>query len=251
MCLTFRPPNEEEFRILDKLISMRDEGFNIGFALVSERAMETASFEDGRSLRKRLATWEQYQVQHQGIQLWISNRWADILASPVGLPSRLKTESANIKRIDAMAKLIDRPGIDERIFDELSNDFERQSPVHRLVEKSEGLEIGSLRFFPRSVIRFHQRLIFSRLALRLRRYYDQHGKFPERLDELCDESMPTIRIDWFQNHPITYKPSAKGFRLETPAAILKPDERHVLDKTPILSDYGLELELKTLSLKKP
>ena len=58
--------------------------------------------------------------------------------------------------------------------------------------------------------------------------------------------MPKIRVDWFQNHPITYKPSAKGFRLETPEVILKPEDRYVLKKTPILSDYGLELELKKL-----
>ena len=86
----------------------------------------------------------------------------------------------------------------------------------------------------------------ARLALRLRRYFDQHGRLPDKLDDVCDDAMPKIRLEWFQNQPIVYKPSAKGFRLEAPAAILPESERAKVHETPPGGEYGLEIEFKRI-----
>jgi hypothetical protein len=96
----------------------------------------------------------------------------------------------------------------------------------------------------------HRQIVFMRVALRLRRYRDQFGRLPEKLDDVLDDTMPKIRLEWFKNQPITYKRTAKGFRLEVPESILPPEERGKVHETPLSGDYGLEIEFKTIKPAK-
>ena len=234
------PPPEQEFRAIDQLLSAHDDGFDIGHVLIGERARDLESLESDASMKEFLG-WRSTFMR--GPDRWMYNSWLWALSSPLGAPIRLKTETEFLRTERLIAPLIDRPG-DMEASNELWKDFLRRSPLHRSVEYAEYMFGAHLKNSQKMLQRLHQRLILTRLALRLRRYHDRHGKFPDKLEELCDAAMPKIRLDWFGNHPITYKPSKNGFRLENPKADVPTWEHYHLDKKPIPSEYGLEVEFK-------
>jgi hypothetical protein len=243
-CVARVPPPDEAFPTLDQLLAAHDDGFNIGRVLIGERARTLELLESDESMGSQLAHWVGWRSSFmRGPDRWMHNTWIWALGTPFGGPIRLKTQSEFLKVDQRISPLFDRPTDDLETMNNLWREFLQRSPLHRSVEYSDSM-FGDYVSGQKMLRRMHQRLILTRLALRLRRYHDKHGKFPDKLDNLCDAAMPKIRLDWFGGQPIAYKPSAKGFRLELSRAIVPSWEQYHLDKSPIPSEYGLEVELK-------
>jgi hypothetical protein len=178
-------------------------------------------------------------------------RWNEVITSPLGRPVILKTQSAFLRYSEKTARLTDRPNVDAAEREAAFEEFNRTAALHQF-----GIDVGNwgLRAsdsFDQACERAHRRNIMTRLALRLRRHYDKHGRFPEKLDELCDADMPKVRLDWFRNRPIIYVPSAKGFRLEVPDELLKKADRD-RKKNTSANEMVINVELKKVEqTKKP
>jgi hypothetical protein len=245
MGLSYVQPHDDQFKRLDALLAADDDGFNVEFSLVVERAVYLSILEDRRVFRILLHN-DSKLGPVSPMTRHAYNFWLDILSSRLGRPAAIRSEVEAIRLVEKLRGNLDKPHFGDEEIKVLQEEFKRRSPVDQLTAGIETGWMGLVFSLAKTCIRHHRRLVLARLALRLRRHYDKHGRFPEKLDELCDAAMPKIRLEWFKNQPIVYKPSAKGFRLEVPEAILAPEERYRVKETPILSDYGLELELKTL-----
>jgi hypothetical protein len=60
-------------------------------------------------------------------------------------------------------------------------------------------------------LRHREKLITARLGMRVDRYYAEHGKFPESLDELIDEQLPSVPVDLYVAKPHIYRVLPDGF----------------------------------------
>ena len=60
------------------------------------------------------------------------------------------------------------------------------------------------------------------LAFRLRRFDRIHGKLPDRLQDLCDMSMPELPTKWFEGKPFIYTKKDRSFTLTADPSIV-PD----------------------------
>jgi hypothetical protein len=60
-------------------------------------------------------------------------------------------------------------------------------------------------------LRHRETLITARLGMRVARYFAQHGRFPETLDEVIDDTLRTIPVDLFTGTPHVYKVVTDGF----------------------------------------
>jgi hypothetical protein len=250
MCLSYAAPSDAEFQTLDRLLSAHDDGFNAEHVLVAERAAAVATFGSHQLLPIYLMNQRRGRYSSE-VEKWAYHRWLELLASPAGHPARLKSQTEMMELVDKIRPTFDRPGADLAVVEKLYDEAERRSPIHRLTENSSGFFTTWMRDSHRRFVASHRRLILVRLALRLRRHYDRHRKLPNQLDDLCDATMPKIRLEWFQNQPIVYKPRANGFRLELPESIVPPEARYHLSESPILSDFGLEIEFKTVKQGSP
>jgi hypothetical protein len=245
-CLARAAPTEGEFLLLDSLLAADDEGFEVNHVLVGERARFLGMVENDSELHDILLSWGRSARHYKGVDRWMYDGWLRTVASPAGASIRIRTQSDALRFTERFLPNVDRSDVDREGIGDALKEFNDRSPLSASLEDPPDFlyEWGWVSNKPLRLA--HQRLIFTRLALRLRRHYDKHGRFPEKLDELCDAAMPKIRIDWFQNHPIVYKPTAKGFRLEVPEASVPTWEREHLKQTPLRTEYGLEFELKKL-----
>jgi hypothetical protein len=249
MCLEYASPPEEEFRALDKMFAAADEGFNIDEALQSERAMWLTVLEDPKQLRHFLV-WGS-RPGFNDFESFANRRWSEIIASPLGRPVILRTQSAFIKLNEKLSDLTDRPNVDAKERDAAFDEFEHTAALRQFGLDVNGWGLRSSNSFDQACERAHRRNIMTRLALRLRRHYDKYGRFPEKLDELCDADMPKVRLDWFRNRPIVYVPSTKGFRLEVPDELLKKADRDRKKNSPT-NEMVINVELKKVEqTKKP
>jgi hypothetical protein len=245
MCLSYFAPTGAEFQTLDRLYSAHDDGVNIQQTLATERAMSLATFGSDEFLPIYLSNRGSGGTMSK-FEWWAYRHWLRMLGSRAGLPATIKSQTEMMRLVERVRPLLDRPDVDPAVIETLADQAEDRSPVHRLTVNSKNFCTYFARNFQWRLVAFHRRLILARLSLRLRRHYDRHGRLPDSLDDLCDESMPRIRLEWFQNQPIVYKPKANGFRLELPESIVPPDAQYRLRETPILSDWGVEIEFKTL-----
>jgi hypothetical protein len=151
-----------------------------------------------------------------------------------------------------MARLSDRPGVDPKEKEAAFAEFERSAALIELGVGMSDWGFRSTNVFDAACERNHRRSILARLAMRLRRYHDQHGRFPAKLDELCDADMPKIRLDWFKNVPIAYSATATGFRLEVPDEILsKIDADRKAHENPPAPEFIVVVEIKDVKKNGP
>jgi hypothetical protein len=84
---------------------------------------------------------------------------------------------------------------------------------------------------------YRQVLIHGRLALRIDRHYRQTGALPETLDEVLDESLPSIPPCVFSGRPPVYRKLTSGFAIYDMGADLKDDQvrtRDVHERTTLV-----------------
>jgi hypothetical protein len=223
-CLQYAAVPDADFQRLDAFFASLEDSFRLDGVFRADRALGLHVWSSGEVTKDVIVSSALVPRSANPFMDGASKAWLSILGSPLVAPARVETQVAELRFYARIADKIDRPDVDLKEFDDAVAAYEAAAPIHRLVSIPAG-KSKSVRTFAKYVVIAHRRLILHRLALRLRRHYDRHGKFPERLDELCDAVMPTIRLDWFQNHPIVYTPSADGFRLEAAeAARFKEDE---------------------------
>jgi hypothetical protein len=235
-----------EFQALDELLAGDFHGIDIRPMLMGERARYLEILDSDEGMHGLLTAWggmgvRDYYGLERGMYVW----WLKALASPLGQPIRLRTAAEALRFTKKVGPDLERADVEPGIIDAALDEFRRKSPLHQSVHDSGGLSPSEWHWAGGPWrARMQRRIVLTRLALRLRRHYDQHGRMPAKLDELCDASMPKVSLEWFGDHPITYKPSAKGFRLEVPAEIVPKWERYLIDQTPLSPAYGLEVEFK-------
>jgi hypothetical protein len=249
MCLSHAPVHGEEFDAIDRFLAGLENGFEVKDSMMSQRSMLLTTWENEKHFQFiGIIEWQRTPNRNTP-SYFFYKRWMDLLSTPLGRPTLLRSQVEYMKAFNRFAPMIDDP---EAATMEIEvDDLERASTFKQTVGNAEWLDLRLFRSMHRRCRTIHRQIVFARLALRLRRLYDRHGRLPETLDELCDDMMPTIRLEWFQNQPIVYKPRANGFRLELPESIVPPEARYRLSETPILSDFGLEIEFKTVKQGSP
>jgi hypothetical protein len=233
MCLEYAAVPEVEFQRIDAFFASLEDSFRLEAIMQADRALGLHLWSSGNVTKEVIKSSALIRRSSNPFQDGLARGWLAILGSPLVAPSRVETQVQELRFYSRIEGMVDRPHVDLKAFEDSVAEYEALAPIYGLIEVPAGKSKSAL-MFARYVIVAHRRLILHRLALRLRRHYDRRGRFPERLDELCDESMPKIRLEWFQNHPIAYSPSADGFRLEVPEAV-----RHDLDRS-------VEVKLRTL-----
>lgn len=244
MCLGHAAPPDAEYRAIDKLLAAADDGFGAEIAWQGERAMWMTVLDDPKQLKNFFNDFGMGRPGGNDFERFMRNRWTDVMASPVGRPVILRTQAAFLRLHEKVGKTADVPNTDVTARKAAFEEFERDAPLKQM-----GLDIGEWGFkglstFDLACAKAHRRNILARLALRLRRHYDKHGRFPEKLDALCDADMPKIRLDWFENKPIVYKPSSTGFRLEVPDELLSRIDLETKKRNPDEQSFTFEVKLK-------
>jgi len=212
MCLEYAATPEESFKKLDALFASLDDSLDLEVCRIGDRAKSLQAWEDSETAKVVLQGWSRHPLAKSVVVKPLEDWWIAALASPLGKPVRLWTQVEELRLHQRTDPGIDRPDTDLKAADVAFQDYHRRSPIHQLASHQANRTKDSLGFAA-TAIAVHRCLIVHRLALRIRRYYDRHGRFPERLDDLCDATMPRIRLDWFQGRPLMYTPSTNGFRV--------------------------------------
>ena len=63
-------------------------------------------------------------------------------------------------------------------------------------------------------LRYRQRLQLARLGLRIDRYRTEHGRLPEKLEEVLDGRMREVPVGIFSGGPLVYRVMRDGFSIQ-------------------------------------
>jgi len=242
MCLSWAPVPEADFTALDAVLSKWDDGFSLKETLVCERAMWLTTVGQpnvGWILTmgsRRAATLNGFNRALEGALL-------DLIGSKAGRPITLRAQAQFIEAFNQLASRVDDPAADLSGIEKEAEELDRKNVLGRVTGEPKSSGIGWLAKLSVNCAKVHRKLVLARLALRLRRYYNQHGRLPKELEEICDKQMPRIRNEWFKGRPIEYAASATGFRLETmePIWITSGSESKEGRAT---DEHGMRIEFK-------
>jgi hypothetical protein len=248
MCLAYSRVPEVEFAAIDRLLAQFEDGLNVKAAMQAQRAMLLTTFENTKHFQFiRSIEWQRSPTRDE-LSFAFYRKWMDLLSTPLGRPTLVNSQVEYMKAYNRFASMIDDPKAASLEID--VDELERNCSLKRTVGNAEWLDLRLFRAMHRRCRTIHRQIVFARLALRLRMHFDRHGRLPKNLDDLCDATMPKIRLEWFGDQPIVYKPSAKGFSLEAPESIVSPEERSRVHMTPINTEYVFEVEFKTINSTK-
>lgn len=203
--LDFTP---EELDELCELIGRIEANFRVAEAMVNERAVAAATFQ----MREEVLLLLKGDIPNAttmppgfGERAWwkAQSLWAELIASPAGLPARLRGATATLQVPIVVCELVDRPmpwtSEEQKKFDESWKSF----GVAQL-GLSEIRAVGSLRVMALAALRARQRLDLTRIMLRVQRHYVVNGKLPQKLDDVCGGPLPTIPTKWFEGKQPDY-----------------------------------------------
>jgi len=246
MCVEYAPPPEDEFRAIDRALAAVDDTFGIERCWHAERAMWMTILDNPAKLREGLTNMG-FRGGGNDFEAFLRRRWTDIMLSPLGRPAIRRTQASLLRLSERIGPLLDRPNIDPARRNAAFDDFEREASFQQSAIDVGDWGLRGINSFVQTCEKAHRRCIMARLMLRLRRHFDKHGKFPEKLEELCDAEMPKIRLDWFREQAIIYEATKTGFRLEVPESLLTQDEKRRKREQPDSPpDFVVKVELKKL-----
>jgi hypothetical protein len=84
------------------------------------------------------------------------------------------------------------------------------------------------------------------LAFALAAYHSDHGRYPQKLDELEPKYVKTIARDIFSGKPLTYRPSGKGYLLYSVGVNGRDDGGRGYDDKPPGDDLNVRMPLPGL-----
>ena len=80
-----------------------------------------------------------------------------------------------------------------------------------------------------------------RVAFALAAYRRDHGRYPEKLNEIAPKYLPEVPIDLFASGPLVYRPSADGYLLYSVGLNGKDDAGRSFDDTPAADDMRVQM----------
>jgi hypothetical protein len=202
--LDFTP---EELDELCLLLGRIEANYKVAEAMKNHRAVVAQGFQSRDSIRRSSSgdiPITPTKPLSFGERLWWNTQkgWGELVASPLGLPARLRASAIALRVPIEVCELIDRPApwtkeeaslfeIHEHSFDlsQLSLTRSRSTPF-------------SLLYY--AALRARQRLDLTRIMLRVQRYYVVNGKLPEKLDEVCGGPLPNVPTKWFEGKQPDY-----------------------------------------------
>jgi len=109
--------------------------------------------------------------------------------------------------------------------------FDRPAPSLRLGAAKltwDDKELAKVLFFTWSGVMhkaadFHALQRLGQVAVALRLYRHEHGRYPETLEELVPKYLPSLPVDPFDGKPLRYKRLAKGFKVWSVGWDMKDD----------------------------
>jgi hypothetical protein len=239
-CLQFAPVSLHDFLLFDELLSPTKRLPATRRNLKGERAFWLSVFDDGSQIA-HLYSIPSYT--HLTPSERMANRqWIRLVGSPFGRPVLIRTQTEFIRACERMDRDLGFP-FDPLAGQRIIEQYRAKAPLVSTLDDHQSYGNGSLRSFD-SWYRRPWKLILFRLALRLRRHYDLHRRFPSSLDEVCDESMPRIPVEWFLDQPLVYKRGSDGFILDVPEAAEHRKGVRLKAHDAVVSTYGIDFKLR-------
>lgn len=248
MCLGYASPSDTEWNAIDALLSDWELRFDFTQTLSIERALLLTTLDRPNAFW--LVTWQtRIQRKAQGTERQLEHWLLDAASSPISQPVRLRAQAEFLQAMQELPPFVDNPRADLELMKRKVEALEKNAIINRYTGERDALGVKWLTLLAQRSRAIHQRVTLARLALRIRRHFDRHGRLPDPRESLCDRAMPTIRLEWFNVESIVYKSSANGFRLELPEASVPAEDRPRLKESPVHADFGLEVEFKSLPPK--
>jgi hypothetical protein len=245
--------DEPDFRTLDAILGDLDRHARFGPLLSDERAVMGELFLKPDWLKEELRsaadpppafppTWKDNALLH------IQFRWIDVVCSPVGLQVR---QRAAARAYSMPQEILDAIDVPTPWPDKLRTDFEEWRnalTMHRLLAMPP--DHDALRMMGTAASRTRKRWVLARLALRLKWHVQRHGQLPDRLEELCDASMPELPTTWFEGKPFAYRKFDRTCRIESETTAWDLSYAHTITNDRLRATYGLLLEMDFTPPKK-
>jgi hypothetical protein len=212
----------EELAELASLAARIDRHFSVTPALVNERALEATIFQNRESLEDELrsSARSKFRTGTTASEVWIflEYRWIDLITSPLGLPARRRAAAQTLSIPNDVLELADTPPPWSQEQTQSFNAWKEALNIDRVsLNAGEGGAASALTYATR---RLHRQLAMTQLAFRLRRFDRIHGKLPDRLEELCNMSMPELPTKWFEGKPFIYTKKDRSFTLKADPSII-------------------------------
>jgi len=207
--------SSEELAELADLAARIDRKLMVAPALVNERAMVSTVFQDQKALAEEMrdiasSTFRSGVARNHAF-VFMEYRWIDLITSPLGLPARRRAAAQALNIPNDVLDLADKPPPWPQ---ERKQTFEAWNEALNIGRLSiNGSPEGGASMLTYAALRIHRQLAMVQLALRLRRFDLLHGKLPDRLEDLCDASMPELPMKWFEGKPFVYTKKGRSFTL--------------------------------------
>jgi len=234
----------EEYAELDAILAGIDSTLSLYPALVNERALHATILDTPPVVLEelRIAAMNRRASPPsptQGVVDFVEQRWLEAVSSPLGLPIRRRAAAETLAIPNEALQIVDKPPPWD---DETQRQFDRwKSTMYfdRLTLNPSNL--FSLQNAVDASRRAHRQIAMLRMALRMKRHRQLHGKLPRRVEELRDAAMPKLPTTWFEGKPFTImRFTEPGFRIEASESLTAKPET----STPaVKQDQGLLIEL--------
>ncbi len=184
----------DQFASLDKTLANVQETFSLRLGIRGERCAVATMMENIGSDDWYLIGEDNYMSEYYGF-----------LA-----PQAMQEQAFMLDLHTRLEATIDKPGPKgqflHRAIEEDVNNAPRFYMITRMVFPAALLvrNIG---------LRYRQALINARLGIRVDRYRDEHGKLPERLEDVLDDKLKEIPPGLFSDQPLVYRVLDDGFTI--------------------------------------
>jgi hypothetical protein len=234
----------EEFGEFDAILAGIDRTLRLYPALVNERAFQ-ATILDARNVvleelryavmnrRTGPSTLTQKAVD------FMEQRWVEMVSSPLGFPVRRRAAAETLSIPNEALQLVDKPPPWDA---ETRRQFDRWKEMMFLDRLTlNPKKSGGLQYAGDAALRAHRNIAMMRMALRMKRHRQLHGKLPSRLEAICDAAMPELPTTWFEGKPFTImRFTEPGFRIEASESLTAKSETSTPAKK---QDDGLLIEI--------
>ncbi len=194
---------------LDRLLAAREAGFRMAVAIQGERAMCYSAI-----VRFKAGSTAAAMLQPSGGDTALMNLVYGV-ARPMVAPLVDDELTRLVRLFNGFEAAIDQPG---RAGYEQMAECQRlvgQAPRRALLTR---LLMPSLTAGRNAAMRVRQRLIHARWALRVDRYYREHGRLPERLEQVADAELPQVAPGLLAGETVVLRATREGFAIYTVGA---------------------------------
>lgn len=193
---------DEEFAALDDRLAGMERSRTLVSCVMAERAtifteMNHVTTEDLQGLLKDQGLTKEPVPDRQWHSLWYR---------PVLMGDQLFA----LEKLSKWAEVVDESGPEaHRLMKELDTAFKeagRQHPLSRILRPA-------IQQHGEGGYGLRQRLAIARLGLRVDRYFQQNGTFPDSLHKVLDGKLRTLPVDLLSGKPLVYRRLPVGFMI--------------------------------------